>query len=78
MVILAGSHDMGPSDRRAGEGRSTHVVIGAGTWVGGRVTIVGPAAIGEGCMIAAGAIVRGEVPANSLYLDHDDIRQLNE
>ena len=76
VVILAGTHHIGSSLRRAGKGISTTVSIGDGAWVGGRVTIVGPCEIGAGCVIAAGCVVRQAVPAGHLYLGPDDVRRL--
>lgn len=42
------------------------VRIGAGTWVGDRVTVLAGADIGRHCTIGAGAVVRGRIPDNSI------------
>ena len=42
------------------------VRIGAGCWVGDRVTILAGADIGRHCVIGAGAVVRGAIPDNSV------------
>ena len=65
--ILTGSHLIGDSSRRAGEGINTDVTIGNGTWVGARATIVGDSDIGSGCVIGACAMVKGSVPDNAMY-----------
>jgi acetyltransferase-like isoleucine patch superfamily enzyme len=39
--------------------------IGADVWIGARATILGPARIGAGASVAAGAVVTGDVPAGS-------------
>lgn len=77
VVVLAGSHAMGTSQRRAGAGRASVVTIGDGAWIGGRVTIVGPCRIGAGAVIAAGAVVRGEVPADHLFRSNGDVVSLD-
>jgi len=41
-------------------------VIGENVWIGDNSVIVGPADIGSGAIIAANAVVRGEVPANTM------------
>lgn len=42
------------------------VIIEEGCWVGANVTILRNTHIGEGCVIGAGAIVQGDIPAHSL------------
>lgn len=41
--------------------------IGMGTWVGANVVILRNSIIGKNCIIAAGSIVKGYVPDNTLY-----------
>jgi acetyltransferase-like isoleucine patch superfamily enzyme len=66
VLLAAGSHDIGPTEQRAGGGRSHHIVIGDGAWVGAGATVVGPVTIGAGAVIAAGAVVVDDVPPDSL------------
>lgn len=40
------------------------VIIGKGCWIGAKVTILDGTKIGNGCIIAAGAVVKGEFPDN--------------
>lgn len=51
------------------------IIIGNNVWIGGNSTILRGARIGDGAVIAAGSIVKGEVPAGSLYVQkrHTDI-----
>lgn len=42
------------------------VKIGSNCWIGTKVTILDGARIGNNCIVAAGAIVRGEFPDNVL------------
>lgn len=65
-VILTGSHEIGGSTHRAGKGFSNGVTIGDGTWVGANSTILGGINIGNGCVIAAGSLVRENVEDNTL------------
>ena len=56
--------DIAPVDRElvfAGEGE-----IGSRVWIGDNVVIIGPARIGDGAVIGAHSIVKGDVPPNSL------------
>ncbi len=40
--------------------------IGAGCWIGSKVTVLDGVCIGEGCVVAAGAVVNRSVPAFSI------------
>jgi acetyltransferase-like isoleucine patch superfamily enzyme len=42
------------------------VVIGDDVWLGARVIVLAGARIGDGCVVAAGAVVRGEFPPFSV------------
>jgi acetyltransferase-like isoleucine patch superfamily enzyme len=42
------------------------IKIGSNCWIGAKVTILDGAIIGNGCIVAAGAVVRGEFPDNSI------------
>jgi acetyltransferase-like isoleucine patch superfamily enzyme len=42
------------------------IVIGPNCWIGSKVTILDGVTIGEGCVIAAGAVVNKDIPAYSV------------
>lgn len=42
------------------------VIIEKGCWIAANVTILRNTHIGEGCVIGAGAVVKGEIPPHSL------------
>lgn len=42
------------------------IKIGKGCWIGAKVTILDGAEIDDGCVVAAGAVVRGKFPKNSI------------
>lgn len=64
VTLVAGSHHLGDTTRRAGQGYSAGITVGAGIWVGARTTFLAGSSVGRGCMVAAGAVVRGEFPDN--------------
>ncbi len=66
VTILTGTHHIGDSTRRAGEGITTDVEIGDGTWVGACSIILPGIRIGKGCVIGAGSVVTKDVPDNTL------------
>ena len=42
------------------------IVIGANCWIGAKVTILDGTRLGNGCVVAAGAVVKGEFPDNCI------------
>lgn len=67
VLIECGTHKVGSSNRRAGEGLVSNVSIGAGTWVGCRATILGGAILAPGTIVGAGALVLpGSYPTNAI------------
>jgi acetyltransferase-like isoleucine patch superfamily enzyme len=45
------------------------VTIGENVWIGSNVVILRDTHIGDNCVIAAGSIVKGNVPANTLFIN---------
>ena len=43
------------------------IVIGDDVWLGANVVVLDGAVIGEGCVVAAGSVVRGELEPYSVY-----------
>ena len=64
--FITGSHDIGNSLRRAGNGFAKAITVGDGVWIGAKSIILGGVTIGSGSIIAAGSLVRFDVPPNSL------------
>ena len=42
------------------------IIIGKDCWIGAKVTILDGTVIGDGCIVAAGAVVRGYIPPYSI------------
>ena len=66
VLIHAGSHNIGNSQRRAGETYGGVIEIGDGTWIGTGAIVLAGARIGKGCIVAAGSVVKGQFPDNVL------------
>ncbi len=64
VVIATLNHDLDTSKR--GNMRSAPVKIGNKVWIGAHATILPGVTIGDGAVIAAGAVVTKDVPANSV------------
>ena len=63
LLIVAGSHDVSDFGAPA---TNQSVDIGAGTWIGTRVTILGGVKIGKGCVIGANSLVNKDIPDFSI------------
>lgn len=42
------------------------IIIGEDCWIGAKATILDGTVLGKGCIVAAGAVVRGEIPSYSI------------
>ena len=64
--LITGTHKRGSSGKKAaGPGYSLPITIGDGAWIGACATIIGGVEIGEGALVAAGALVRTRVDART-------------
>ena len=59
--IYCADHHRDPARRREGMERALPVAIGADVWIGGRAVILPGVMIGEGAIVAAGAVVSRDV-----------------
>jgi maltose O-acetyltransferase len=66
VMILTGSHRIGPAEQRCGAYTFAPVTIGDGCWIGSRVSIMPGVTIGAGSVVCAGAVVTRSMPPNSL------------
>lgn len=64
LVIVDHDHNFKNQD---GEYIIGEVSIGNRVWIGANCTILKGAHIGDDCVIAAGSVVKGEVPAGTVY-----------
>ena len=80
VTFQTGGHLIGNSERRAGEGVIFNQTVGAGTWIGGRATILNNTNIGKSCVIAGCACVTHDVADNLLVggVPARVIKQLND
>lgn len=68
VTFITGNHEIGPPQNRAGEHRNLPIEIGAGVWIGARAVILPGVKVGDGAVIAAGAVVTKDVAANTLVV----------
>jgi maltose O-acetyltransferase len=66
LIIDSDFHGTAVAERRTSIGKTAPVVIGDDVWIGSRAIILRGATIGAGSIVAAGAVVRGNVPPLSL------------
>ena len=65
--LLTSSHETDDPRARAGRRVLAPIVIGDGAWLGANVTVLGGVTIGDGAVVAAGSVVRADVPAHTLW-----------
>lgn len=61
------THELGNQKQRAGKSIGLPIHIGSGTWIGTRAIILPGVTIGNGCIIAAGAVVNKDCEPNCIY-----------
>lgn len=67
VMFLTATHTAGDETRRAGLATSAPIVVGDGTWIGARATILSGVTVAAGCIVAAGAVVTRDTEPNGLY-----------
>lgn len=66
VTFVTGTHKIGTSERRAGEGYNCVQSIGDGCWIGAKSIFVNNISIGTSCVVAASACVCKTIPPNLL------------
>jgi maltose O-acetyltransferase len=66
VLLMTSTHEIGSPVRRAGEFVTRPIRIEDGAWLGSRCTILPGVSIGEGAIVAAGAMVTKDVLANTI------------
>jgi maltose O-acetyltransferase len=59
-MLLTITHEIGRTERRAGNGIAGDVVIGSGTWLGANVTALPGTVLGGGCVVGACSLLDKE------------------
>ena len=65
--FINSTHKIGSTNRRAVGSIKKSIIIGDGVWIGCNVTILPGVKIGNGVVVAAGAVVIDDCDANYLY-----------
>ncbi len=66
-IIATGTHELGPSARRAGAVAPKPITVGTGSAVASGVIVVSGVTVGPGCVIAAGSVVTQDCEPDSGY-----------
>lgn len=70
VMLLTGTHDtekLGAERIAAAPSENHDIIIEEGVWIASRAIVLGPARIGRHAVVAAGAVVRGNLDAFGLY-----------
>jgi maltose O-acetyltransferase len=66
-MFLSSTHKLGDHDRRGGPLWFDPIAVGDGCWIGSRAVILPGVTIGDGAVVAAGAVVRHDCEPDTLY-----------
>jgi acetyltransferase-like isoleucine patch superfamily enzyme len=66
VALLTVNHEIGPPKHRCGKMTTSPIFIQDGVWLASRVVILPGVIVGMGSVVAAGAVVTKDVPANTL------------
>ncbi|MCP4427752.1 MAG: acyltransferase [Chloroflexi bacterium] len=66
VLVMTHTHQIETAVQRAGELIAHPIKIGSGTWLGARCTILPGVTVGEGAIVAAGAMVTKDVPPHTV------------
>jgi maltose O-acetyltransferase len=66
VTLLTIDHELGAQNQRCGQSQIGPIVIGRGVWIGANATLLPGVTVGEGAVVAAGAVVSRDVPPNTL------------
>ena len=66
-IIDSNGHETNSLDRTKGRDIPKEIIIGNNVWIGLNSIILKGSIIGDNTIIAAGSVVKGVVPANSIY-----------
>ncbi|MNQ63155.1 Galactoside O-acetyltransferase [compost metagenome] len=67
--VSINDHDHNFKNQSEGHLLKGEVVIGENVWIGSNVVILRDTIIGDNAVIAAGSVVKGHVPANTVFLN---------
>jgi maltose O-acetyltransferase len=65
--FITSTHDLTDPRVRAGHGAALPIRVGDGVWLGTRATILAGVTVGDGCVIAAGAVVIKDCMPHGIY-----------
>lgn len=66
-MLFTSDHELGDEAKRWAAFKTAPIVIGAGSWLGVRAMVLPGVTIGDGCIVAAGAVVTRDLEPNGLY-----------
>jgi maltose O-acetyltransferase len=66
VLITTSSHAIGGAERRGGRLEPEPVRVGDGAWLASRVVVLPGVEVGEGAIVAAGAVVTRSVPPHTM------------
>lgn len=66
VILVTGTHAIGPHNLRAGDFTPRDITIGDGCWIGTRVIVLPGVSIGAGAVVGAGSVVTRDVAPDTV------------
>lgn len=66
VLFITSSHDVEGHERRGGSPLRAPITVGDGVWIGARAILLPGVTVGEGAIVAAGAVVVRDVPPHTM------------
>lgn len=67
VMFCTSTHVLGGPAQRAGAREDQPVTVGDGVWIGTRAVLLPGVTVGEGCVVAAGAVVTSDCDPHGMY-----------
>lgn len=65
--FINGTHEIGDENRRAAQGITKRIVVGAGYWIGADTIIMPRVTIGKAVVVGTGSLVTTDLEDNAIY-----------
>lgn len=69
-IIDSNGHQVHSHDRTVGRDEPSKIIIGNNVWIGLNATILKGTVIGDNSIVAAGSVIKGIFPSNSIIRSH--------
>lgn len=74
-ILDSNGHQLNSTNRTVGRDNPLPIIIGNNVWIGINAIILKGSVIGDNCIVAAGSVVKGTFPENTIIRSHSIITE---